>query len=85
MSERLYSKFYRARQEKAEHGPGTECSACLCKSSYSSEYMNDVVTIRLAVDERCLVSRSGHRAISMSRGRPMAVIWFFSERFVVDS
>ena len=41
MSERLYSKFYRARQEKAEHGPGTECSACLCKSTYSSEYMND--------------------------------------------
>lgn len=33
------------RQEKAGHGPGTEYSACLRKSSYSSEYVNDAIAI----------------------------------------
>ena len=37
--------YSRACQEKAEHGPGTEYTACLRKSSYSSEYVNDAIAI----------------------------------------
>ena len=42
------------RQEKAGHGPGTEYSACLRKSSYSSEYVNDAIAIELAEEDICL-------------------------------
>jgi hypothetical protein len=63
MSERLYSKFYSPRQEKAGHGPGTEYSACLRKSSYSSEYMNDAIAISLEEEDRRVISRNQHRVI----------------------
>lgn len=37
--------YSRACKEKAEHGPGTEYSAGLRMSSYSSEYVNDAIAI----------------------------------------
>lgn len=81
MSER--PKFYTASAsgEKAGHGPGTEYLACLCKSSYSSEYVNDAIAILELVEaSRQISPRTRPRQTSMSRGRLLAVVWFFSER-----